>query len=126
MGCLQNESEDGEGHEDGTNPRKRKRSPSVSEEGDPSSWSRKKRRNEHSHRCRAAGRAKKQVKEVTNKRQTDIIQADISIEQDVPISALGYIGRRLDDLPRRTLSVSELVDEHDMEHFPWDGRYGPL
>lgn len=66
--------------------------------------------------------AKKRRLEATK----DTIVIDYSLPSDDKATKPGWIGKRVADLPQRVYTLTELVDDYNMKHFPWDGRYVPL
>lgn len=89
----------------------------------------------YSHRQQAAKRATKQaekgtdLKEVAMKRRREaarqVIQVDFSLLNDAPVSLPGYVGKRMMDMPRETITLERLL-ESGATHFTWDGRWAPL
>lgn len=67
------------------------------------------------------------LKEVVKKRQIEATRAALhlsfSMGKDIEVTKPGWIGKRLSDLPRREFTKQELVDDHGMACFPWDGRW---
>ncbi|KAF8332937.1 hypothetical protein F5887DRAFT_1080538 [Amanita rubescens] len=98
-------------------------------EADVRPSSRKKR--EYSHRKQAANRARKQaekgldLKEVAVKRRRgaarQVIQVEFSLLNDAPVSAPGYVGIRMGDMPKEEITLGKLI-ESGATHFTWDGR----
>jgi hypothetical protein len=101
---------------------------------DPLTW-KEKRRAQRYHR-RLTGRTQKQelastgLKAVARKRCLEATQDtirfdDFDIKSCVNVSASGWIGGPLQDLPTRLFTNTELQQGYGMVHFAWDGSCVP-
>ena len=52
----------------------------------------------------------------------DVIYVDYSLSSATGVTQPGWIGKPLANLPLRVFTLSELQEDYDMTHFPWDGR----
>ena len=104
--------------------------------GTPDPFSRKEKRRAQHYRRRLTGRTQKQelastgLKAVAGKRCLGAVQdtikfEDFDLNSCVNVSASGWIGSSLQDLPTRLFTSKELQQEYGMVHFAWDGSYAP-
>ena len=67
------------------------------------------------------------LKAVTKKRRTEAMKSGLllnfSMRTILSVTRPGWIGRRVDDLPRRVFTKEELVKCYGLVAFRWDGRY---
>jgi hypothetical protein len=65
------------------------------------------------------------IKGISKKRRaqatSDVIQVDFCMKTNLNVTKPGWVGRHNVNLPSRPLTLTELVDEYGLTHFPWDG-----